>query len=47
MSLYWFGVPVTDVLAYWSDGVDIVARFVIEGEPWPRCAYASMLEVSR
>lgn len=47
MSLYWFGTPVVDVLAYWSDGTDTVARFLIEGDPRPRCAYASMLEVTR
>lgn len=48
MSLYWFGHRVVDVVGYYDvgDGLGLYARLLIEGDPRPRCAFASMLEVS-
>lgn len=48
MNLYWFGHRVVDVLDYWTDGdgLGLMVRVLIEGDPRPRCAFASMLEVS-
>lgn len=47
MNLYWFGVPVLEVTGYWSDGVDLMARFTLEGDDYPTWSFASMLEVAR
>lgn len=45
LTLYWFGVPVVEVLGYWSDGADLMARVTLVGDVRPRWTYASMLEV--
>lgn len=44
--LHWFGSPVVDVLDYWTDGdgLGLMARVLLEGDPRPRWALASMLE---
>lgn len=49
MSLYWFGRRVADVLEYFDagDGLGVYARFLVEDDPRPRFAFASMLEVVR
>lgn len=46
-TLLWFGVPVLEVTGYWSDGLGLMVRFVLEGDDgnatW---SFASMLEVA-
>lgn len=47
MTAYWFGARIVDVLGYWTDpDLGLTVRFRVEGDPKPRCAFASMLQVA-